>query len=88
MERQYVHLSLERKTAVRIGARHDERPIVLTVNASDAHAAGVEFYQADEAVYLAKYITSQAFDSKWLTSGLFQCRKGDRQYENIGLVNH
>ena len=56
MERQYVHLSLERKTAVRIGARHDERPIVLTVNASDAHAAGVEFYQADEAVYLAKYI--------------------------------
>lgn len=56
MERQYVHLSLERKTAVRIGARHDERPIVLTVNASDAHAAGVEFYQADEAVYLAKYV--------------------------------
>ena len=28
MERQYVHLSLERKTAIRIGARHDDHPIV------------------------------------------------------------
>jgi putative RNA 2'-phosphotransferase len=56
MERQYVHLSLERKTAIRIGARHDERPIVLTINAGDAHAAGVEFYQADAAIYLAKFI--------------------------------
>jgi putative RNA 2'-phosphotransferase len=56
MERQYVHLSLERKTAIRIGARHDDYPIVLTINASDAHAAGVEFYQADEAVYLTKFI--------------------------------
>jgi putative RNA 2'-phosphotransferase len=56
MERQYVHLSVERKTAIRIGARHDDHPIVLTINASDAHAAGVEFYQADEAVYLVKYV--------------------------------
>jgi putative RNA 2'-phosphotransferase len=56
MERQYVHLSLERKTAVRIGARHDEYPTVVTINARDAHVAGVEFYQADEAVYLAKFI--------------------------------
>jgi putative RNA 2'-phosphotransferase len=56
MERQYVHLSLERKTAIRIGARHDEHPIVLTINASDADAAGVEFYQADEAIYLAKFV--------------------------------
>ncbi len=56
VERQYVHLSLDRKTAARIGARHDEQSIVLIINASDAHAAGVEFYQADEAVYLAKHV--------------------------------
>jgi RNA:NAD 2'-phosphotransferase (TPT1/KptA family) len=29
---------------------------VLTVRAADAHAAGVEFYQADEAVYLARHV--------------------------------
>jgi putative RNA 2'-phosphotransferase len=56
MERQYVHLSPDREIAVRVGARHDERPVVLTVRAAEAHAAGVEFYQADEAVYLARHI--------------------------------
>jgi putative RNA 2'-phosphotransferase len=56
MERQYVHLSPDPETAIRVGARHDDRPVVLTVRAADAHAAGVAFYQADEAVYLAKRI--------------------------------
>lgn len=56
MGRQYVHLSPDTETAVRVGARHDNRPLVLTVRAAEAHAAGVEFYQADEAVYLAKKV--------------------------------
>ena len=55
-ERQYVHLSPDRETAVRVGARHDRHPVVLTVRAAEARAAGVEFYQADEAVYLAKQV--------------------------------
>lgn len=56
MERQYVHLSPDPETAIRVGARHDKRPVVLTVCAAEAHAAGVEFYRADEAAYLAKRI--------------------------------
>jgi putative RNA 2'-phosphotransferase len=56
MGRQYVHLSPDTKTAIRVGARHDSRPVILTVRAAEAHAAGVEFYQADEAVYLAKKV--------------------------------
>jgi putative RNA 2'-phosphotransferase len=56
MERQYVHLSPDREMAIRVGARHDERPVVLTVRAAEAHAAGVEFYQADEGVYLARHV--------------------------------
>ena len=56
MERQYVHLSPDPETAIRVGARHDERPVVLAVRAAEAHTAGVEFYQADEAVYLARQI--------------------------------
>jgi putative RNA 2'-phosphotransferase len=62
MERQYVHLSPDRETAVRVGGRHDERPIVLTVRAGEAHAAGVEFYQADEAVYLSGCIPAEFVD--------------------------
>lgn len=64
MERQYVHLSPDPETAIgstglttsRVGARHAEHPVVLTVRAAEAHAAGIEFYQTDEAVYLAKQI--------------------------------
>jgi len=53
---QYVHLSSDPETASRVGARHDEQPVILTVRAAEAHAAGVVFHQADEAVYLAKRI--------------------------------
>ena len=56
MERQYVHLSPDAETAIRVGTRHDESPVILTVRAADAHAAGITFYQADETVYLAKHI--------------------------------
>jgi len=54
--RQYVHLSPDFETALRVGARHAERPVVLTVHAAEAHLAGVAFYQAEEAIYLAKHI--------------------------------
>ena len=56
MERQYVHLFPDPLTAASVGARHDEEPVVFTVRATEAHAAGVEFYQADEAIYLAKRV--------------------------------
>lgn len=55
-DRQYVHLSPDRQTAVRVGVRHHRHPVVLTVRTAEAHAAGVEFYRADEAVYLAKHV--------------------------------
>jgi putative RNA 2'-phosphotransferase len=63
IERQYVHLSTDPATAVEVGTRHAERPVILTVRAADAHAAGVVFYQADEAVYLVKYIPPEFLDS-------------------------
>lgn len=59
MERQYVHLSPDPEMAVRVGARHTGRPVVLTVRAAEAHAAGVAFYRADEAVYLAKHVPAE-----------------------------
>jgi putative RNA 2'-phosphotransferase len=59
MQRQYVHLSPDRETAIHVGVRHDRHPIVVTVRAAQAHAAGVAFYRADEAVYLAKHIPAE-----------------------------
>jgi putative RNA 2'-phosphotransferase len=59
MGRQYVHLSPDRQTALRVGQRYDRQPAILTVRAAEAHAAGVAFYQADELVYLARGIPPQ-----------------------------
>ncbi|HIE37814.1 MAG TPA: RNA 2'-phosphotransferase [Anaerolineales bacterium] len=56
MGRQYIHLSPDPETAARVGARHTPHPLVLTVRADEAHAAGIPFYQADEAVYLTGHI--------------------------------
>ncbi len=62
MGRQYVHLSPDPEVAVSVGARHDERPVVA-VRAAAAHAAGIQFYQADEAVYLAREIPPEFVES-------------------------
>lgn len=59
MGRQYVHLSPDPETASRVSARHDECPVILTVRAAEAHAAGVVFHQADEAVYLVKHVPAE-----------------------------
>jgi len=56
MERQYVHLSPDRETAIRVGVPHAGEPVVLTIRATEAHAAGIEFYRADDQVYLAHCI--------------------------------
>ncbi|HET91369.1 MAG TPA: RNA 2'-phosphotransferase [Chloroflexi bacterium] len=59
MKRQYVHLSPDCGTALRVGARHvshGERPVLLTVRAAEAHEAGIQFFRADETVYLAERI--------------------------------
>lgn len=59
MRRQYVHLSPDRQTAVQVGSRHAPRPIVITVRAAAAHAAGIEFYRPEETVYLVRCLPSR-----------------------------
>ena len=44
MERQYVHLSSDIKTAIKVGKRRDANPIILVVNAIWMHEAGFKFY--------------------------------------------
>jgi putative RNA 2'-phosphotransferase len=56
MERQYVHLSPDRETAIKVGSRHTAHPVVIAVRAAEAHEAGIEFYHPEEAVYLVKRV--------------------------------
>ncbi len=56
MGRQYVHLSADLATAQQVGSRKAKKPIVLTVQAKAAHAAGVAFYRGGELVWLADVV--------------------------------
>ncbi|MBQ6394905.1 MAG: RNA 2'-phosphotransferase [Atopobiaceae bacterium] len=56
MGRQYVHLSADRRTAYAVGKRRDSDPVLLEVDASAAHEAGIAFYIGNDKVWLADRI--------------------------------
>jgi putative RNA 2'-phosphotransferase len=53
--RQQVHLSIDEATAQRVGQRHG-KPIVLKVDAGEMHVAGIQFYRADNGVWLTNEV--------------------------------
>ncbi|MED1725967.1 RNA 2'-phosphotransferase [Brevibacillus parabrevis] len=60
--RQYVHLSEDTETALQVGKRRDEKPVLLKIHAKKAWEEGTAFYFGNEKVWLAdeisaKYIT-------------------------------
>lgn len=59
MDRQYVHLSLDQATARTVGRRRDPEPVILEVQAGEAHRAGVVFYLGHEEIWLADPIPAR-----------------------------
>lgn len=55
MSRQYVHLSKDAKTAIRVGRRHGE-PVLLKVNAQKAYKDGYTFFRSTNGVWLVKLL--------------------------------
>ena len=51
MSRQYVHLSADPETAQKVGQRHG-KPVILRVAAGEMFRAGMQFYQAENGVWL------------------------------------
>ncbi|HFQ92553.1 MAG TPA: RNA 2'-phosphotransferase [Anaerolineae bacterium] len=56
MRRQYVHLSSDVETAWQVGRRKAPRPVILRVQARQAFAAGVGFYDGNDTTWLADAI--------------------------------
>jgi putative RNA 2'-phosphotransferase len=56
MRRQYVHLSVDRETAVAVGRRKGPDVVVLAVAARQAHDAGVAFRRGNAATWLAEHV--------------------------------
>lgn len=59
MERQYVHLSTNVAMAREVGARRDEHPAILLVDAKAAASDGVRFYLGNNDVWLADSVPPQ-----------------------------
>lgn len=57
--RQYVHLSNDIETALQVGKRHDNKPIILEIDANKAWYEGVKFYLGNDKVWLADNIPSK-----------------------------
>lgn len=57
--RQYVHLSVDTETALQVGKRRDDKPILLSVQAFKAWTEGVKFYLGNDKVWLADTIPSE-----------------------------
>ena len=56
MGRQYVHLSVDERTALEVGRRKAASPILLRVHALAAHRKGIAFYVGNEKVWLADFV--------------------------------
>ena len=58
MKRQYVHMTALPDLALRVGARRG-KPVLVEIDAAQAHAAGVTFYRANESFWLADSVPAQ-----------------------------
>ena len=56
MGRQFVHLSVDRETALTVGRRKSVGPVVLDIDAAAAASAGVTFYEGNDLVWLAERV--------------------------------
>ena len=59
MNRQYVHLSFDKETAIEVGKRKDKNPLILNIKAKKAFQEGVKFYKGNEKVWLSDYIPAE-----------------------------
>ena len=62
MGRRYVHLSVDRETALSVGRRKSPSPVVLRIRAVRASASGVAFYPGNETIWLAAHVPPEYID--------------------------
>lgn len=58
-DRQYVHLSQNRETAIAVGKRRDPDPVVLRIDAATAWKEDLKFYHGNDTIWLADGIPAK-----------------------------
>ncbi|HWK02411.1 MAG TPA: RNA 2'-phosphotransferase [Puia sp.] len=59
MDRQYVHLSLDERTAEIVGSRRNGKLVILKVKAKEAFFNHIQFYKEENGVWLSDPIPSK-----------------------------
>lgn len=59
MERQYVHLSIDRSTAEMVGSRRKGDLVILTIRAKEAFLNNIRFYKEENGIWLSDPIPSK-----------------------------
>ncbi|MBA2081460.1 RNA 2'-phosphotransferase [Aeromonas veronii] len=59
MGRQYVHLSIDIDTAIQVGRRKSNKPVLLQIETDGAMKNGTVFYRGNYIVWLANHISSE-----------------------------
>ena len=57
MKRNYVHLSADIDTAIRVGKRRDENPIILQIDVESAQRDGIKFFVGNDKVWLCDFLS-------------------------------
>ena len=73
--RQYVHLSGDVDTALRVGSRRGQ-PILLQIAAAEMHSAGHQFFRSANGVWLTEHVPPQ-YISRGVTRVLAEPRPSD-----------
>lgn len=56
IQRQFVHLSIDTHTAMKIGKRKDSNPVIINVDSKTAYKEGALFYKGSDKVWLSENI--------------------------------
>ncbi|WP_126971016.1 RNA 2'-phosphotransferase [Gynurincola endophyticus] len=56
--RQQVHLSADKETALKVGSRHG-KPVILVIDAGKMYADGISFYISANGVWLTDYVAPE-----------------------------
>lgn len=64
MERQFVHLSEDLETAIRVAKRRTENPVIIEVNSSKAFSDGVKFFEGNDTTWLSEEIAARYLSKK------------------------
>lgn len=62
MSRQYVHLSMDYDTAIKVAQRHG-KPVVLKINTVNLVNHGIRFYKSENDVWLTEQISPELLNS-------------------------